>query len=219
MKIGLHLHLVNLPCHVRLNLLKLRILGELANETSSPVLKSMLLEPIPALGFLLGPCDYSASARLSLCECLSQDVCVCVWASEYALHEVWCLCLYPYDSLRAESKTERGIRILKTSLGTSGCDWQETKGSLCSGNWQQKPDPAQYNPAQYSTEPANTGEKKKHQQQDCSPPPLPTYPDSWPILIIPQQSPWQHFLFLFFPFFFYKHCSELFHSFHFNISK
>lgn len=58
--------------------------------------------------------------------------------------------------------------------------------------------------------------KKKHQQQDCSPSPLPTYPDSWPILIIPQQSPWQHFLF--FPFF-YKHCSERLHSFHFNISK
>ncbi len=62
--------------HVRLNLLKLHVLGERVNEKSAPVLKSMLLEPIPALGFLLGPCDYSASARPCLCACPSQSVCV-----------------------------------------------------------------------------------------------------------------------------------------------
>lgn len=144
--------------HVRLNLLKLHILGEWANETSAPVLKSMLLEPIPALGFLLGPRDYIASTRPCLCACLSPSVCMCVyfWLCSTKLVCVHC---YSYDLLRAESKAEWEIRVLKASLGTSGCDWQEKKGSLCSENWQQKPDPTQYNPAQYSTEPANMGEK------------------------------------------------------------
>lgn len=48
--------------HVRLNLLKLHVLGEWESEASAPAVQSMLLEPIPALGFLLGPCDYFALA-------------------------------------------------------------------------------------------------------------------------------------------------------------
>lgn len=77
--------------HVRLNLLKLHVLWEKAIETSAPVLKSMLLESIPALGFLLGPCDYSALARPCFCACLSPSMCVCVFlsVSEYVPHQVW----------------------------------------------------------------------------------------------------------------------------------
>lgn len=48
-------------------------------------------------------------------------------------------------------------------------------------------------PSTVQNEPTHRG-KKNTQQQDGSPSPLPTYPDSWPVLIIPQQSPWQHFL-------------------------
>lgn len=147
--------------HVRLNLFKLRVLREWVNKTSALVLKSMLLEPIPALGFLLGPCDYIATVRLCLCACLSPSVCVGVCTPPSLL----CVCCYFCDSLWAESRTE-GIRIPTRSLGTSGCDWQEKKGSLCSGNWQQTPDPTQCNPAQYSTEPANMGKKY---QRHCSP--------------------------------------------------
>lgn len=52
----------------------------------------------------------------------------------------------------------------------------------------------QYKPTQCSLKPADMeGEKKP--KQDCSYPPLPTYPDSWPILIIPQQNLVQHFSF------------------------
>lgn len=60
-----------------------------------------------------------------------------------------------------------------------------------------QPSITQPSPVQYSAELANT-KGKKHQQQDCSPSCLPTYSDSWPILIIPQQSPWQRFSFFFF---------------------
>lgn len=135
--------------HVRLNLLKLHALREWENETSGSLLKSMLLESIPALGFLLGPCDYSYSAK-------------CVW--KYMLNLVWCVCSYSYDALRAESRSECGIKTLKTSLGTSGCDWQEKKWSLCSGNWQQnltQPSITQPSRVQYSTDLASTWGKKK----------------------------------------------------------
>lgn len=47
---------------------------------------------------------------------------------------------------------------------------------------------------------------------------LPTYPSSWPILIISQKSPWHHIFFFLF-FLFYKQCSEFCHSFHFNFKK
>lgn len=97
-----------------------------------------------------------------VCMPVTKCVCISVCESEYVLHQVWwecaCVCCYSYDLLRAKSKTEWGIRILKTSLGTSGCDWQEKKGSLCSGNWQQKPDPTQYNPAQPGTVQCWTGQ-------------------------------------------------------------
>lgn len=93
--------------HVRLNLLKLRALGEWENETSSSLLKSMLLEPIPALGFLLGPCDCSSWARLCLCACQSASVRVIMSVCENMfLNQVWCVCSYSYDSLRAESTSE-----------------------------------------------------------------------------------------------------------------
>lgn len=159
------------------------------NKRPSVEEKSVLLEPIPALGFLLGPCDYSTSALfecLPVTELVCISVCVldtCSTKFVYVLMLVWL------------ASTEWGIRIIKTShMGTSGCDWQEKKGSLCSGNWQQKPDPTQYNPAQYSTEPANTGRKNTNSRTAPLHPSL--HPDSWPILIIPQQSPWQ----LFFPY-------------------
>lgn len=72
------------------------------NETGAPVLKSMLLEPIPALGFLLGPCDYSASARPCLCPC------VCV--SENVLQQVWRVSAVTYMTCsELKSKTEQGI--------------------------------------------------------------------------------------------------------------
>lgn len=135
-------------------------------------------------------------------QCLSQAMLVCVPVTEcvyfcpsmweYVLHQVQSVCCYSCNLLRAESRTEWGIRILKTSLGTSGCDWQEKKGSLCSGNWQQMPDPTQYNPAQYSTEPAKMKKKKKKTPTVGLLPFTPPY--AWPVLIIPQQSPWQHFL-------------------------
>ena len=129
---------------------------------------------------------------VSVCVCVCVSVWVCV-----AEHVQVFLCSYLCDSLRAESEAEWGIRIRKTSLGTSGCDWQEKKGSLCSGNWQREPDQTQYNPALPSTvQNRPTLGEKKHQQQGCSPSSLPTYPDSWPILIIPQQSPWLCFFFL-----------------------
>lgn len=94
--------------HIRMNLLKPHVLREWVNETNGPVLKSMLLEPIPALGFLLGPCDYSASARLCLCACLSPCVCVyvCFCVRICAPPSLVSACCYSYDSLRAESKTE-----------------------------------------------------------------------------------------------------------------
>lgn len=96
--------------HVRLNLLKLHVLGEWVNETSAPVLKNMLLEPIPALGFLLGPCDYSASARPCLCARLSQSVCVFLSVHQNVCAPpslvCVCVCCYSYDSLRAKSMAE-----------------------------------------------------------------------------------------------------------------
>lgn len=68
--------------------------GKWVNETSAPLLKTMLLEPIPALGFLLGPCDYSASARLCLCACLSQSSCVCAYSFvRMCSTKFWCVCV------------------------------------------------------------------------------------------------------------------------------
>lgn len=87
--------------------------------------------------------------------CMPVTECVGIFLSP--LHQVCSVSCYFYDSLRAERETDWGIRILEASLSTSGCDWQEKKGSLCSGNWQPKPGPAQYSPAQYSRKPANMG--------------------------------------------------------------
>lgn len=142
-----------------LNLLKLcrRPMGT-GEWNKLPLLKGMFLEPIPAL-------------RLWL-EWLGQTVFVCMPAIKcvyfcprtLAAPNLVCVCCNLYGSHAVYSRTERGIRILRESLGTSGCDWQEKKGPLCSGNWQRKPDPTQCNPAQCSTEPANTGK-----QHNCAP--------------------------------------------------
>lgn len=96
--------------------------------------------------------------------CVCAGVCISVCVRKHVPHQIWwaCACCCCSDLLGAEIRAEGRIRILKTSLGTSGCDWQEKKGLLCSGNWQRKPDPTQCNPAQYSTEPANTGKWKKY---------------------------------------------------------
>ncbi len=56
--------------------------------------------------------------------------------------------------------------------------------------------PSVTQPSTVQNQPTRGKKKKKTQQQDCSPSPLPTYPDSWPILIIPQQSPWQRFFYI-----------------------
>lgn len=66
--------------------------------------------------------------------------CLCVWLSQNVVYFClpstsfgWaCVCARRcmFGSLWAESKTERRIKILKTSLCTSGCDWQEKKGLL-----------------------------------------------------------------------------------------
>lgn len=159
-------------------------------------------------------------------QCLSQAMFVCMPVTEYACISV---CAQPtlvsvcavtrIGSLWAESETEWGIKILKTSLGTSGCDWQEKKGSLCSGNWQQKSDPTQYNPAQYSTEPANMERKKKTATAGLpllSPPYL-----SWLLANShnPTAKPVAAFSLFLKIVFIYKNCSELSHSFHFNIRR
>lgn len=165
----------------------------------------MLLEPIPSLGFLLGPCDYSASTRQCLCACLSQSVCVFLSVSQNTCftkfgESVHVCAVTRMTCLELKARLSEGSEFLKQVWAHLVVIGRRKKGPCVLGTGSKsltQPSITQPSPVQYSAEPANT-KGKKHQQQDCSPSCLPTYSDSWPILIIPQQSPWQRFSFFFF---------------------
>ena len=136
-----------------------------------------------------------------LCACLSQE---CVYFRLYArIRAAPSLVLYAGTSseLNVGQSEESGKKTVWAHLVVIG---RRKKGPCVLGTGSKRL--TQPNPARYSSEPANMGGKNLVPTAGLLPfsPPY-----AWPILIIPQQSPRQHF--------FYKHCSELSHSFHFNI--
>lgn len=141
--------------------------------------------------------------------------CLCAWLSPSAcvflsaLNQLWlsvcaAACMAHFELKARSSDESKSLKQVCAHLVVIG---RRKRGSLCFGNWQQHSNPAQYNPAQPSTVqnyPIWRGQKKRKkriQQQGrslLSSLPLPSYPDSRPILIIPQQSLWQHFFLSFF---------------------
>lgn len=114
--------------HVSLNLLKLHILGEWANEASASVQEK----------YVIGVCHGIPFGPLWL-NCLNPAMFVCTNTIVFlsVLNKTWRVCVAAFMAQFGEkSKIEWRIKILKTSLGTSGYDWQKEKGSVCSGNWQ-----------------------------------------------------------------------------------
>lgn len=129
------------------NLLKLHVLGEWANETSTPVLEKYVIGARFHYGIPFG--------ALWL-KCLGRAMIVCLPVFE---HNCISVCPQPnlvsvgrcsYGSLGRKGKTGRRIKILKTSLDTSGYDWQRKRGPVCSGNWQKlQPNPVQPSPVDF----------------------------------------------------------------------
>lgn len=119
--------------HVSLNLLKLHILGEWANEASTPVLEKYVIGACFHYGIPFGP--------LWL-KCLGRAMIVCLPVFEHNCISVCpqpnlaSVCPAPMAHFGRKGKNEQRIKILKTSLGTSGYDWQRKRGPVCSGNWQ-----------------------------------------------------------------------------------
>lgn len=144
--------------------------------------------------------------------CHSLAVFVCmpvtkVCALEYVLHQVCCVsavtCVTHFE-LKAGLKGSEFLQEVWAHLVVIG---RRKKGPCVLGTGSRRlTQPNVTQPSTVQNQPTwekNTNGTAPHSWT------LPTYPDCRPILIIPQQSPWQHF--------FRKQCSVLFHSFHFNM--
>lgn len=114
--------------HVSLNLLKVHVLGEWANEASASVQEK----------YVIGDCYGIYFGPLWL-NCLNPAMFVCMNTIVFlsVLNQTWRVCAAaPMAQFGRKGKIERRIKILRTCLGTSGYDWQRKKGPVCSGNWQ-----------------------------------------------------------------------------------
>lgn len=114
--------------HVSLNLLRLHVLGEWANEASASVQEKYVIGTHHGIPF--GPLWLN---------CLNPAMFVCMNTIVFlsVLNQTWRVCAAaPVAQFGQKGKIERRIKIFRTSLGTSGSDWQRKKGPACSGNWQ-----------------------------------------------------------------------------------
>lgn len=188
-----------------------------------PLLKGLLLEPIPALRFL-STCDYIASAKLCLCVRLSSSVCVCVCACVYL-----CLYLSLHMWICAPPLPPNLVRLCLLQLVLLTCSWEQgwvVGSEFLEQVWahlvvigRRKKGPCvlgtgstsltQPSITQLSTVQNQPRQEKNAQLLPFTPPYL-----SWLLANShnPSKDPGSIF-------FFHKQCSELPHSFHFNLRR
>lgn len=114
--------------HVSLNLLKLRVLGEWANEASASAQEKYVIGD--CYGIYFGPLwlNYLNPAMFV---CMNTIVFLSVLNQTWRVSAVALMAQFG-----RKGKIEWRIKILRTCLGTSGYDWQRKKGPVCSWNWQ-----------------------------------------------------------------------------------
>lgn len=112
--------------HVSLNLLKVHVLGEWANDASALVQEKYVVWARHGIPFGAPVIKLPQSGHV----CVHEDSCISVCPNLASM------CCCSCGSIWAERQTEQRIKILRTSLGTSGYNWQKKRGPVCSGNWQ-----------------------------------------------------------------------------------